>query len=377
MGNTAGNWSSPDGGTNQALLVKILIGVSAAVVVALVAVVALIATGANGSSEDPDAATTTTVVVPSSSQSPPASKPVTDQEPTGEAAAPDAVPPVAGAYPGGGGPRPATAEPLPTYVGRYTKIVSAHLLTPSGNIGCDFNAPNDSGGQGLCGIVSFNSPSSPLGTKKSVGNRKGKWIFPFAANRIGEPTIGSGTTGWMNQPASDGYQVPVAEYGKQYYFKDWVCASEEPGLTCWNTGTGSGVFLSREKAERFDGPATPDPADSSRGQDADDVVFGSMASNGKGLGQSRPGIIYFGSDPTGRVMDVTWSFWGGDKAEATGLGNWREDGVGTHEAPATVVAFDVGTCNGKRAYRKADIFFPERGETFDPASGVNICFTDR
>lgn len=375
MDNPAGNWPQESGGPTNSLLVKILIALSVAVVVALIAVVALFATSTAGNSEDAGAATTT-VTVPSSGEYPPAPEPVANQEPPAQRDAPDAVPPVAGAYPGGGGPRPATAEPLPTYTGRYSKLESAHLLTPSGNIGCDFNAPDDSGSQGLCGIKSFNSPSSPLGTEKSVGNRKGKWIFPFAANRIGEPTIGSGTTGWMNQPASDGYQVPVAEYGKQYYFQDWVCASEEPGLTCWNTSTGSGVFLSREKAERFDGPATPAAADSPSGQDAD-VVFGSMASNGKGLGQSQPGIIYFGGDPTGRVMDVTWNSWGGDKAEAAGLGNWREAGVGTHEAPATVVAFDVGTCNGKRAYRKAAIFFPQRGEAFDPANGVNICFTDR
>lgn len=371
MGDTAGNWSSPDGGMNQTLLVKILIGVSAAVVVALVAVVALIVTGANESSEAPGAATTTTVVVPSNSPSQPVPEQAAEAEP-----APEAVAPVAGAFPGGGGPRPATAEPLPTYTGRYTKIESAHLLTPSGNIGCDFNAPDHRGGQGLCGIVSFNDTSSPLGTERLGGQQKGKWIFPFAANRIGEPTAASGTTGWMNQPANDGYQVPVAEYGKQYYFKDWVCASEEPGLTCWNTTTGSGVFLSREKAERFDGPATAQPADNPSGQDTD-VVLGSNDSMAKGLGQSRPDLIYFGGDPTGRVMDVTWSSWGGDKAEATGLGNWREAGVGTHEAPATVVAFDVGTCNGKRAYRKVAIFFPQHGESFDPANGVNVCFTDR
>lgn len=375
MGNTTRNWPSPDGGTNQALAVKILIGVGAAVVVALVAVVALIVTGANGSSEDLGAATTTTVTTPSSGQVSPAPNQAQAQ-PVAEAEPAPAAPPVAGAYPGGGGPRPETAEPLPTYVGRYTKLESAHLLTPSGNIGCDFNAPDPSGSQGLCGIKSFNTNSSPLGTERLGGQQKGKWIFPFAANRIGEPTAGSGTTGWMNQPASDGYQVPVAGYGKQYYFKDWVCASEEPGLTCWNTSTGSGVFLSREKAERFDGPATPAPADNPSGQDTD-VVLGSNDSMAKGLGQSRPDLIYFGGDPTGRVMDVTWSSWGGDKAEATGLGNWREAGVGTHEAPATVVAFDVGTCNGKRAYRKAAIFFPQRGESFDPANGVNVCFTDR
>lgn len=280
-----------------------------------------------------------------------------------------------GAYPGGGGPRPAAAEPLPTYVGRYSNLTSAHLLTPSGNIGCDFNDPDHRANQGLCGIVSYNTTSSPLGTERLGGQQKGKWTLPLAENRFQSATASSGTTGWMNQPTTDGYQVPVAEYGKQYYFQDWVCASEEAGMTCWNTDTGSGVFMSREKVERFDGPATQ--GTNSQPSQGSDVVFGSMAPNGRGLGETRPNTIYYGSDPTGRVMDVTWNSWSDDRAEGSGLGNWRQPGVGTFETPAQVVAFDPGTCNGKRAYRKAAIYFPSKGETFDSASHVDVCFTDR
>ncbi|WLP91054.1 hypothetical protein [Gordonia sp. NB41Y] len=180
---------------------------------------------------------------------------VADSSPAGSPASPgQATPPVPGADVGAGGPRPATAQPLPTYVSRYGKLRSAHLVTPTGRIGCDFNQPDAEGAQGLCGITSFNKSSSPLGCVTRSGTCKGRWIFPLAANRVDAPTDGSGTTGWMNQPATDGYQVPVAAYGNQYYFDDWVCASESNGLTCWNTTTGSGVFLAVEQAVRFDGP---------------------------------------------------------------------------------------------------------------------------
>lgn len=356
--------------------VKVLIGLCVAIALMLVAVIALAMNGDRGSAEEVEAVAT---AVPAPSDEPDSSAPMINPAPPAGGAIPEATPPVPGAYPGGGGPRPDTAEPLPTYKGRYSGLTSAHLLSPSGNIGCDFNDPNPGlrGDQGLCGIVSYNTTSSPLGSERLGGQQKGKWTFPLAENRFQNPTASSGTTGWMNQPLNDGYQVPVAEYGKQYYFQNWVCASEESGMTCWNTDTGSGVFLSRENVERFEGPAAQDETSQTSAGAGADIVFGSMAPNGRGLGESRPGTVYYGSDPTGRVMDVTWNSWGGDRAEGSGLGNWREPGVGTFENPAEIVAFDRGLCNGKAAYRKATIYFPNKGESFDPANHVNICFTDR
>lgn len=368
------SWTPQSSGPNQSRLIKVLIGILGVIAVAVVALaVVLVAGGGKGEANSTDEVPATTVPAPFGEQN--SDTPMLNPEPPAVENRPEAVPPVPGAYPGGGGPRPATAVPLPTYTGRYSNALSAHLVTPTANIGCDFNAPDHRGGQGLCGVVSFNSSSSPLGTERLGGQQKGKWVVPFSDNRIGAPTASSGTTGWMNQPANDGYQVPIVEYGKQYYFQDWVCASEMNGLTCWNTTTGSGVFLSREKVERFDGPATPGP-DSPQGQGLD-IVFGSTAPNGRGLGESRPSTIYYGSDPTGRVMDVTWSSWGEDRAEGNGLGNWRQPGIGTFETPAEVVAFDPGSCGGKTAYRKAAIYFPSKGEVFDPSNFVEICFTER
>ncbi|GED96369.1 hypothetical protein [Gordonia crocea] len=281
--------------------------------------------------------------------------------------------PVEDAYPGAGGPRPTGAIPLPTYVSRYGKVLSAHLLTPTGGIGCDFQAADSDGRQGQCGVLSYNKSSSPLGCVNRVGTCKGKWLLPLRHDRVGDPTDSSGTTGWMNQPANDGYRVPRVAYGKQYYFQNWVCASEFHGLTCWNTTTGSGVFLSKQKVERFDGPGKAAPTTSAGGA----VVLGSMPPNGKGYGQERPTTVYTGGVGRARVTDITWTSWGGERAEGTGTGVWlREDRVGTEqEVPATIVAWDIGTCNGKRAYRKITWYFPSKGENFDSRSHMKACWS--
>lgn len=311
----------------------------------------------------------------SASRAPESSGDAPAQQPADSGSAPaESVAPVPGAFPGAGGARPATAIPLPTYVSRYGKMKSAHLLTPTGGIGCDFQTAGSDGKQGQCGVRSMNTVHSPLGTERIGASIKGKWLFPFVNNRVGAPYGSTGTTGWMNQPANDGYQVPRAEYGKQYYFDDWVCASEKNGLTCWNTTSGSGIFLSNEKTETFDGPGGTAPAS---GGDEGAIVLGSMPSNGKGYGTEKPTEVYAGGSPTSRIYDITWSSWGGDRAEGTGTGTWREDGrVGREQyLPATVVVSDIGMCDGKRAYLKITWFFPSKGEKLGDREAMKTCWT--
>jgi hypothetical protein len=41
---------------------------------------------------------------------------------------------------------------------------------------------------------------------------------------------------------------------------------------------------------------------------------------------------------------------------------------------ATVVAFDLGTCDGSTpAYQEVTYYFPQDGETFDPTKSTNAC----
>ncbi|OBA38995.1 hypothetical protein A5766_04375 [Gordonia sp. 852002-51296_SCH5728562-b] len=339
----------------------------AAIIVAIVAATIVACTSSGSGSGDGSG------TAPPGASSGQASTPARSSVASAPSASRAPAPPVEGAYAGAGGPRPATAEPLPTYVGRYTHLRSAHLLTPTGGIGCDFNEPDANGKQGQCGVTSFNTSNSPLGCVNRVGTCKGKWLFGFADNRVGEPYDSSGTTGWMNQPASDGYQVPRVQYGHQYYFDDWAIASEFNGLTVWNTTTGSGVFLSKQKSERFEGPGTSAPT---AGGEA--IALGAPQSGGAGYGSVEPRDIDLGgASSTSQMKNITWTDWGSDRATGTGIGNYqppdksgiyRESGVA-----GNVVAFDPGTCGGKRAYTKIAYFFPSKGERFDAANAIDIC----
>ena len=43
----------------------------------------------------------------------------------------------------------------------------------------------------------------------------------------------------------------MVEYGQSVTYGSWVCSSEETGMTCRNTETGHGVFLSSARYETF------------------------------------------------------------------------------------------------------------------------------
>ena len=52
----------------------------------------------------------------------------------------------------------------------------------------------------------------------------------------------------FQNPGTPGQQV---EYGTVVYHGDYVCASENAGLTCWNTATGHGAFMNRDETKTF------------------------------------------------------------------------------------------------------------------------------
>lgn len=100
------------------------------------------------------------------------------------------------------------------------------------------------------------------------------------------------------------------------------------------------------------------------------------AGSQEGYGSVRPSTIFNGGDPTGLVTDVHWKSWGGPTAEATGTGiddSHSVDVASAPQAPAIVVAFDLGTCDGTLMYRAIEWYFPSSGQQFDPENYINIC----
>ena len=69
---------------------------------------------------------------------------------------------------------------------------------------------------------------------------------------------------------------------------------------------------------------------------------------------------------------------GGGRAQAVGHGTStyvaanQNVAEGTQEV-ATVVAFDLGDCQGTLAYRAIEWYYPQHGDSFNPNQDQNIC----
>lgn len=96
----------------------------------------------------------------------------------------------------------------------------------------------------------------------------------------------------------------------------------------------------------------------------------------KGYGQVQPAEISNGGDPTGIVTGVTWTSWGSAQAIGHGTSDYvapgQSNASGT-QATATVVAFDLGDCNGVHAYKAIEWYYPQHGQSFRPNDYINIC----
>lgn len=97
----------------------------------------------------------------------------------------------------------------------------------------------------------------------------------------------------------------------------------------------------------------------------------------QGYGRVKPRTIFNGGDPTGLVSHIRWTRWGQRRAIGHGTGDWVWPGLSVAEGGmplhATVVAFDLGSCRGRLAYRKIVWYFPGRGQHFDRRAFINIC----
>jgi hypothetical protein len=96
----------------------------------------------------------------------------------------------------------------------------------------------------------------------------------------------------------------------------------------------------------------------------------------EGYGLVRPATISNGGDPTGIVSNVTWQSWGGPQAIGIGTSDYvganQSVAAGTEET-ATIVAFDVGDCQGKLMYQAVEWYYPQHGQSFSPSTYMDIC----
>ena len=100
----------------------------------------------------------------------------------------------------------------------------------------------------------------------------------------------------------------------------------------------------------------------------------------EGFGEVAPAAINAagGNAPGSYVTSISWSNWGAPQA----MGQGQSTYVSNPNAPlsdatqdtVTVVAFDLGSCNGgPPAYEEVEWYSPGQGQTFDPSSATNAC----
>ena len=146
---------------------------------------------------------------------------------------------IPGAHPGAGGPRPDNATPV-TAVHQDV----ATIINPAENIGCDFSEQHSYVG---CGIDNYVT-DMPYG-RDQAGPKW--WVEMSTSDSPGleEPTI----TSKNRAPAFQRSETPpqVVPYGTVVYHGDYTCASELAGMTCWNTTTGHGAFMSSMNTTTF------------------------------------------------------------------------------------------------------------------------------
>ncbi|MCE1179354.1 MAG: hypothetical protein LWW86_10075 [Micrococcales bacterium] len=143
--------------------------------------------------------------------------------------------PVAGAPSFAGGPAPAGAIPVAPFAGAGINV--AVFRMPSGNIGCEFSDSHAG-----CGIQSY-IQQPPAGLPQA-GSEPSWWVD---LGTSGQPTIGpKGDAPYFTYPG-----VQVLQWGQVARHGDYVCASAKTGLTCWNSTTGHGAFMSKQAYRPF------------------------------------------------------------------------------------------------------------------------------
>ena len=101
-----------------------------------------------------------------------------------------------------------------------------------------------------------------------------------------------------------------------------------------------------------------------------------IPSNQRGWGKVKPTEVYNGGDQTGLVGHIVWTSWGGPRAVGHGAGFYEApdvDVAGSVLAEATIVAFHLGRCDGRRAYTAVEWYFPNKNQSFTPDTYETTC----
>ncbi|WP_208601168.1 hypothetical protein [Rhodococcoides fascians] len=175
--------------------------------------------------------------------------------------------------------------------------------------------------------------------------------------------------------------TPVLAYGQTLSVSGFTCNVQESGVSCRSDSSGKGFQFSTGgyRFEYVEASGGPVPEPGSVAPAVEPVLGRVWGPNQAGYGEVRPTQVYNGGSPSGSVGEISWQDWGGPEARGSGraLNVAVADSVASAPmADATVVAFDLGDCDGIQAYRSVLWFFPSNGETFESArarSSIHPC----
>ena len=130
-------------------------------------------------------------------------------------------------------------------------------------------------------------------------------------------------------------------------------------------------------------PSTPAAGGPLLGSAAWVGALGFAGQGVEGFGEVAPAAINAagGNAPGSYVTSISWSNWGAPQAmgqgQSTYVTNPNAPLSDATQATFTVVAFDLGSCNGgPPAYEEVEWYFPGAGQTFDPNNATNACTGD-
>lgn len=253
-----------------------------------------------------------------------------------------------------------TPSPTPAAVVRSAATAAAavrHLgdfLSPDGKVWCG------AGPTTFCGTGG--DPSAPANGPQTLGS--------LAAN--GKVTLCRVAHSSVSEVCLQNWDdmALVLQAGQSTQRNNILCTSGVNGITCViasGLGKGRGFRVSATGVARV-GPSGPPPAAV--------PVLGDANGGVAGFGKAHPVVLALGNDITGHMIKIRWKNWGATQATGTGTGYWVPAGKPLADArpvPAKIVAFDLGTCHGVRAYLKYAWWLPSHGGHFRASSANHAC----
>jgi hypothetical protein len=164
--------------------------------------------------------------------------------------------------------------------------------------------------------------------------------------------------------------APALQVGQSTERNNILCTSAANGITCViasGPGKGRGFRVSAGGQTRI-GPSGPAPAPV--------PVLGDALGGIQGFGTAHPSALALGNDITGHMTKIRWKHWGAMQASGSGTGYWVPPGKplsDSRAAPSEIVAFDLGTCHGVRAYLRYKWWLPTHGGTMRVAFANHAC----